>query len=80
MDSLSQILTKQAGFHIDEHTNVTLNEQWCTLETQLLIKLVVGWCLEKNRRYLFSHQATKEILKDFEIEQPDPKLDQPRKL
>jgi hypothetical protein len=79
VDSLSNILTKQAGFHIDEHSNVTLREEWCTLETQLLIQLVVGWCLEKNRRYLFSHQASNEIKKDFEIE-PDPKLDQSRKL
>lgn len=81
MDSLSEILTKQAGFHIDEHGNVTLRDEWCTLEVQLLIQLVAAWCLEKNRRFLFSHQASKEIIKDFEIEQPqDPKLDQSRKL
>lgn len=79
MDSLSKILAKQAGFNIDEHGNVHKGEQWCTLEVQLLIQLVAGWCLEKNRRYLFSHQATKEIIKDFEIE-TDPQLDQPRKL
>ena len=80
VDSLSQILVKQAGFEIDPLGNVTLDKQWCTLEIQLLIQLVVVWCLEKNRRYLFAHQATNEILKDFEIEQPDPKLDNPRKL
>ena len=67
MDSLSNILTKQAGFDIDEHGNVTLGEQWCTLETQLLIQLVVGWCLEKNRRHLFAYQASQQILKDFEL-------------
>lgn len=80
MDSLSKILVKQAGFNIDEHENVTLGDTWATLETQLLIQLVVGWCLEKNRRYLFSHQASKEIQKDFELELPDPKLDPARKL
>ena len=80
MDSLSEILTKQAGFAIDEQGNVTLEDTWCTLEVQLLIQLVASWCLEKNKRYLFSHQASQEIVKDFEIEQPDPKLDQPRKL
>jgi len=80
VDSLSEILTKQAGFHIDEHGNVTLGDTWCTLEVQLLIQLVASWCLEKNRRYLFAYQASQEIIKDFEIEQPDPKLDQPRKL
>lgn len=79
MDSLSKILAKQAGFEIDEHDNITLGDTWCTLEVQLLIQLVAGWCLEKNRRYLFSHQASREIIKDFEIE-TDPKLDQPRKL
>jgi len=79
VDSLSQILVKQAGFKIDPHGNVTLDEQWCTLEIQLLIQLVVVWCLEKNRRYLFAHQATNEIIKDFEIEL-DPKLDNQRKL
>jgi hypothetical protein len=79
VDSLSNILTKQAGFSIDEHGNVTLGEQWCTLEAQLLIQLTVGWCLEKNRRHLFSYQASQQILKDFEIE-PDPQLDQRHKL
>ena len=79
MDSLSEILTKQAGFHIDQHGNVTLGDTWCTLEVQLLIQLVAGWCLEKNRRYLFSHQSSREICKDFEIES-DPQLDQPSKL
>jgi hypothetical protein len=80
VDSLSEILTKQAGFQLDEHGNVTLGDTWCTLEVQLLIQLVAAWCLEKNRRYLFAYQASNEIIKDFEIEQPDPKLDQPRKL
>ena len=80
MDSLSEILTKQAGFHIDEHGNVTLGETWCTLEVQLLIQLVASWCLEKNRRYLFAHQASNEIKKDFELNEPDPKLEEPRKL
>jgi hypothetical protein len=80
VDSLSEILTKQAGFAIDPHGNVTLRDEWCTLEVQLLIQLVASWCLEKNRRYLFAHQATNEILKDFELNEPDPKLDQPRKL
>lgn len=65
MDELSLILVKQAGFKIDEHENVTLADTWCTLETQLLIQLVVSWCLEKNRRHLFTYQATREILKDF---------------
>ena len=80
MDSLSEILTKQAGFQIDPHGNVTLGDTWCTLEVQLLIQLVASWCLEKNRRYLFAYQASQEILKDFELNEPDPKLDQPRKL
>ena len=80
MDSLSNILAKQSGFTIDEHGNVTLGVTWCTLEVQLLIQLVSGWCLEKNRRFLFSHQATREIIKDFQLNEPDPQLDQPSKL
>jgi hypothetical protein len=75
MDELSVILARQAGFKVDEHQNVTLNDQWCTLETKLLIQLVAGWCLEKNRRFLFAHQASREIAKDFGYQQ-DPKVQQ----
>lgn len=68
LDELSVILAKQAGFKLDEHGNVSIGDTWCTLETKLLIHLVAAWCLEKNRRYLFAHQATREILKDFKME------------
>lgn len=77
MDSLSKILIKQAGFTI-EGDKILAGNTACNLETVLLVQLVVGWCLEKNRRYLFSHQASQEIKKDFGIH--DPKLDESRKL
>ena len=80
MDSLSKILIKQAGFTINEQGEILAGTTPCNLEAVLLIQLTVGWCLEKNRRYLFSHQASKEIKKDFGIEQSDPQQDQPRKL
>jgi hypothetical protein len=70
MDQLSLILAKQAGFHIDEHQNILINGTWCTLEVKLLAELVAGWCLEKNRRYLFAHQASQQILKDFNLAPP----------
>ena len=79
MDSLSKILIKQAGFTITEQGEILAGSTACNLEAVLLIQLTVAWCLEKNRRYLFSHQATKEIQKDFNVP-TDPKLDQPRKL
>lgn len=79
MDSLSKILAKQAGFDITEDGTVLVDGNPCTLEVALLIQLTVGWCLEKNRRFLFSHQATHQLKKDFEIE-TDPELDQPSKL
>jgi len=77
-DKLSLILARQAGFKIDDMGNVSLNDEWCTIEVELLIQLVAGWCLEKNRRHLFSYQATKEILNDFGYNNVDPKPDQMR--
>jgi hypothetical protein len=65
MDQLSQILAKQAGFEIDQG-QVTLHTIACTQQVELLIQLVAGWCLEKNKRFLFAHQATQQIAKDFE--------------
>jgi hypothetical protein len=79
VDSLSKILLKQAGFDVDENNTVLVDENPCTLQAELLIQLTLAWCLEKNRRYLFSHQSSQQILKDFEIE-PDPQLDKPSKL
>jgi len=76
-DKLSLILAKQAGFQVDALNNVMLGDTWCTIEIELLIQLVAGWCLEKNRRFLFAHQATNEILKDFGYNQ-DPKPEQMR--
>jgi hypothetical protein len=76
-DKLSLILAKQAGFQVDALNNVMLGDTWCTIEIELLIQLVAGWCLEKNRRFLFAHQATREILKDFGYNQ-DPKPEQMR--
>jgi hypothetical protein len=71
LDELSEILVKQAGFKLDADGNVVVGDAWCTLETKLLIQLVVAWCLEKNRRYLFSHQASQQIVKDFKLELPN---------
>jgi hypothetical protein len=68
MDQLTEILAKQAGFNIDEHKNISLGDAWCTLEVKLLAQLVAAWCLEKNRRYLFAHQASQEIARDFALE------------
>lgn len=76
MDSLSKILIKQAGFTITETGEILAGSTVCNLETVLLVQLVAAWCLEKNRRFLFSYQATKEILKDFDM--PDPKQEQAR--
>lgn len=78
MDSLSKILIKQAGFSINGDT-ILAGDQPCNLQAVLLIQLTVGWCLEKNRRHLFSYQASNQIKKDFEIE-TDPQLDKPSKL
>ena len=71
LDELSEILVKQAGFKLDSDGNVCIGDTWCTQQTKLLIHLVVAWCLEKNRRYLFSHQATRQIVQDFKLEPPD---------
>jgi hypothetical protein len=78
MDQLSLILAKQAGFHIDEHENITLGDTWCTLETKLLTELVASWCLEKNRRYLFAHQASREICRDFGLDNPTSTQQRPQ--
>ena len=78
MDSLSKILIKQAGFEI-KGDQILAGDTPCNLQAVLLIQLTVGWCLEKNKRYLFSHQASNEIKKDFQID-TDPKLDPSRKL
>jgi hypothetical protein len=78
-DKLSLILARQAGFQIDELGTVMLGDTTCTIEVELLIQLVAGWCLEKNRRFLFSHQATHDILKDFGYNQ-DPKPEHMRPL
>ena len=67
MSLLSNILIKQAGYLEP------------TPEAQLLVELTLSWCLEKNRRYLFTHQVSQQLIKDFEIE-PDPQLDQLSKL
>lgn len=66
MKTLTRILAKQAGFEVDQDQNVEINGQWINLELDLFCELVVQWCLEKNRRFLFSHQASQQIRKDFD--------------
>ena len=63
---LTQILARQAGFDT-ENLEVYHNEENITPKVQLLAELVAHWCLEKNSRYLFAHQASREIVVDFEL-------------
>lgn len=64
---LQRKLYEQSGFQVDHDGNVEVGGQWINIELELLTKLVASWCISKNRNQLFSHQASKQILEDFQL-------------
>lgn len=64
---LHKRLLQQSGFQLDQEGNVEINGQWCNIELYKLIQLTASYCIAKNKNQLFSHNATKQILQDFEL-------------